>query len=58
MFRVEHRFAGFGTWNTNLSPVTAQGAWGQAKGMDTPIRADQVRVVPTSGPAPRVDIKA
>jgi hypothetical protein len=58
MFRVEHRFTGFGTWNTNLSPVTAQGAWGQAKGMDTPIRADHVRIVPTIGQSPRVDVKA
>jgi hypothetical protein len=57
MFRVEYRFAGFGVWSTTAAPVTAQGAWGQARGLDTPIRADQVRVVQTSGQVPRVDVK-
>ena len=57
MFRVEHRFTGFGTWNASFAPATSQGAWGQAKGMDTPLRADHVRIVSTSGQPLRLDVK-
>lgn len=45
MFRVEFRFTGFGNWSTGVAPVSAQGAWGQARGLQTPLRADEVRVV-------------
>jgi len=57
MFRVEYRFTGFGNWSATVAPVTAQGAWGQAHGMKTPIRADEVRVVPTAPQAPMFDLK-
>ena len=55
--RVDYRFAGFGTWATFGAPATAQGAWGQARGMDTPKRADEVRVAPTRQAEHRFDLK-
>ena len=58
MFRVDYRFAGSGAWTTSGAPMTVQTAWGQARAMSTPQRADQVRVVPT-GPSLRLlDLKA
>lgn len=59
MFRVEYRFTGFGLWNASAAPATAQGAWGQARGMSMPLRADEVRVVPSSAPVslPHFDLK-
>jgi len=38
--------------------MTAQGAWGQARAMNTPQRADQVRVVPAAGDPRPLDLKA
>ncbi|HEY3695898.1 hypothetical protein [Phenylobacterium sp.] len=57
MFRIEYRFTGFGVWNATAGLATAQGAWGQARGMDMPLRADEVRVVPSGAPVPRFDLK-
>jgi hypothetical protein len=57
MFRVEYRFAGFGLWNGGNGPATAQAAWGQARGMSTPQRSDEVRVVPTAPKAQLLDLK-
>jgi hypothetical protein len=57
MFRVEYRFAGFGNWSTTVAPVSAQGAWGQARAFGAPIRSDEVRVVPTAGLEPRFNLK-
>ena len=58
MFRVDYRFAGFGLWNICGSPMTTQGAWGQAHAMNTPLRADEVRVVPNTPSVRRFDLKA
>jgi hypothetical protein len=57
MFRVEYRFTGFGNWSTTVAPASAQGAWGQARAFQAPIRSDEVRIVPTNGQAPRLDLK-
>ena len=58
MFRVEFRFSGFGLWNASAGPATAQDAWGQARGMNVPLRADEVRVVAATPPSnQRLDLK-
>jgi hypothetical protein len=57
MFRVEYRFSGFGLWNAFAAPATAQGAWGQARGLNVPLRADEVRVVDAAAPTQRFDLK-
>lgn len=57
MFRVEYRFNGFGNWSSTVAPVSAQGAWGQARAFGAPNRSDEVRVVPTEGTTPRFDLK-
>jgi hypothetical protein len=58
MFRVDYRFAGSGVWSSWIAPMTSQGAWGQARAMNTPLRADEVRIAPTRPPVNGIDLKA
>jgi len=58
MFRVDYRFAGSSLWTMSGAPVTVQTAWGQARAMSTPQRADQVRIVPAGVSLRLLDLKA
>jgi hypothetical protein len=50
MFKVYHRFTGQGLWNMGGPPLTAQAAFGSARGLSSDKKsADEVRVVATSG---------
>jgi hypothetical protein len=57
MFKVHHRFTGQGLWTMGGPPLTAQAAFGNARGFSSDKKsADEVRVVAASAP-PIVDIK-
>jgi hypothetical protein len=57
MFKVHHRFTGEGLWTMGGPPLTAQAAFGSARGLSLDKKsADEVRVVEASAP-PIVDIR-
>jgi hypothetical protein len=51
MFKVHHRYTGQGLWTMGGPPLTAQAAFGSARGFSSDKKsADEVRVVPASAP--------
>jgi len=57
MVSVQLRNSGQGTWTSLALPMTVQAAQTLAAAAKTLNLADQVRIAPSTRPAPSVDIK-